>query len=132
MLGGRTSKVNGQGQIVQSANYCFSSIKVASIEKKTPVVGYNDTEYIYIYIYIYIYAQSITDTDYGDDIALLAKTPTHVEFLLPCLEQAVGGIGFHLNADKTEKMCCSKKGDIFSLNESSGQVHQPRKQRLIY
>ena len=49
--------------------------------------------------------QTITDTDYADDIVLLANTPTQAETLLHSLEQAAAGIGLHVNADKTEHMC---------------------------
>ena len=34
MLAGGTSSVNGQNQIFQSGNYCYSSIGVASIDEK--------------------------------------------------------------------------------------------------
>ena len=37
---------------------------------------------------------TITDVDYADDIALLAKTPTQAESLLHSLVQAADGIGF--------------------------------------
>ena len=47
-------------------------------------------------------AQTITDANYADDIALLANTPAQPETLLHSLERAVGGIGLHVNADKTE------------------------------
>ena len=50
-------------------------------------------------------AQTITGVDYADNIALLTNTPTQAEFLLHNLEQAAGGIGFHVNADETEYMC---------------------------
>ena len=49
--------------------------------------------------------QTITDTDYTDDIALLANSPVLVESLLRSLERAASGIGLHVNADKTEYMC---------------------------
>ena len=45
--------------------------------------------------------QTITDTDNADDIALLANTSTQAESLLYSLEQAAGGIGLQVNADKT-------------------------------
>ena len=35
----------------------------------------------------------------------LAISPTQAESLLLCLEWAAGGIGLHVNADKTEYMC---------------------------
>ena len=44
-------------------------------------------------------AQTITDTDYGDDVALLRNTPAQAESLLHSLERAVGDIGHHVNAD---------------------------------
>ena len=50
-------------------------------------------------------AQIIMAADYADDIALLANSPTQTETLLHSLERAVGGIGLHVNADKTEYMC---------------------------
>ena len=50
-----------------------------------------------------------------DDIALLENTPTQAESLLHSPEQAVGGIGFHVNADKTEYMCFNKKKETSSL-----------------
>ena len=46
-------------------------------------------------------AQAIMDMDYTDDIALLANTLTQAKSLLHSLEQAAGGIGLHVNTDKT-------------------------------
>ena len=63
--------------------------------------------------------QTITDTDYADDIALLANTPGQAETLLHSLERAAGGIGLHVNAHKTEYMCFNQTGNIFTLNGSS-------------
>ena len=60
-------------------------------------------------------AQTITDALYADDIVAQAKSQLH------SLEQVVGGIGLHVNADKTEYMCFNQRGDIYTL--SSG----PRK-----
>ena len=54
--------------------------------------------------------ETIMDTDYADDVALLANTPTQAEFLLHSLEQAAGGIGLHMNADKMEYMCSNHEG----------------------
>ena len=42
------------------------------------------------------------DTDYADDIVLLANAPTQAESLLHSLEQAAGFIGLHVNTDKME------------------------------
>ncbi len=57
----------------------------------------------------------ITDTDYTDNIVLLANTLS----LLLSLEQAAGGIGLHVNVDKTEFMCFNQRGDISTLNGRS-------------
>ena len=55
------------------------------------------------------------DTDYADDIALIANTLTQDEFLLYSLEWAAGGIGLHVNADNTEYLCFNKRSDISTL-----------------
>ena len=60
-------------------------------------------------------AQTITGADYADNIALPANSPAQAESLLHSLEQAVGGIGLHVNADKTEYMCFNQTGDISTL-----------------
>ena len=67
-------------------------------------------------------AQTITDTNYADDIALLANTPAQNETLLHSLERTAAVIGLHVNADKTEYMGFNlhTKGWFF---ETSGQVH---------
>ena len=41
--------------------------------------------------------QTTTDADYADDIALLSNTPTPAKS-----QQVPGGIGLHVNIDKTE------------------------------
>ena len=58
----------------------------------------------------------ISDMEYTDDIALLVNTPTQAESLLHCVEQTVGGIGHHVNVDKTECMCFNERVDISRLN----------------
>ena len=63
--------------------------------------------------------QTITDTDYANDIALLANTPTQANTQLHSLEWAAAGIGLHVNAHKTEYMCFNQRGDISSQNGSS-------------
>ena len=45
-------------------------------------------------------AHTITDTDYADDITLLANTLTQAESLLHSLERAAGGIGLHDNGER--------------------------------
>ena len=74
--------------------------------------------------------------DYANDIALLANTLAQAESLLHSREQAACGIDFHVNADKTEYMCFTQSDNNLHtkwwLSETSGQVHLPRKQRLIF
>ena len=55
------------------------------------------------------------DTDNADDIAFLANSPAQAESLLHSLKRAAGGLGFHVNADKTEYMCFNQRGDISTL-----------------
>ena len=43
------------------------------------------------------------------------NTPAQVESLLHSLERAAGGIGLHVNADKTAHMCFNQRGDISTL-----------------
>ena len=62
-------------------------------------------------------AKTITDTDYADDIALLANTPNQTEKLLHSLERAAAGSG--LNAHKIEYMCYNQTGDISTLDRTS-------------
>ena len=63
--------------------------------------------------------QTIRDANYTDDIALLANTPAQAKTLLHSLEQAAGGIGLHVNTDKTESMYFNQRGKISTLNGSS-------------
>ena len=44
-----------------------------------------------------------------DHSALLTNTPAQAKSLLHRLEQAAGGIGFYVNANKTEFMCFKHK-----------------------
>ena len=64
-------------------------------------------------------AHSITAADYADDIALLANTLTGAKSLLHSQEQATGGIGLHVNADKTSYMYFNQNVDIYTLNGGS-------------
>ena len=57
----------------------------------------------------------MTDADYTDDLALLANASTKAESLLHSLEQAVGGIGVYINANKTEYMRFKQKRAISIL-----------------
>ena len=62
--------------------------------------------------------KTITDTNYGDDIAILANAP-QAETLLHSLERAATGIDLHVNVHKTEYMRFNQKGNISTLNSSS-------------
>ena len=64
-------------------------------------------------------AKTITDTDYTDDMAILANTPNQAKTLLHSMERATAGIGLHVNAHKTEYMCFNQIGDISTLEETS-------------
>ena len=64
-------------------------------------------------------AKTITDTDYADDIAILANTPNQAETLQHSLERATAGIGLHVNAHKTEYKCYNQTGDISTLDGTS-------------
>ena len=63
--------------------------------------------------------KTITDSDYADDIALLANTPNQAETLLHSLEWVAAGIGLHVNAHKTEYMCYNQTGDITTRDGAS-------------
>ena len=72
-------------------------------------------------------AQTIMNTDYTDKTALLANTTTQPES--HNLKQAAGGIGLHVNADKTEYMCFNQKRDIstnWQFSEINRQIHVPQ------
>ena len=64
-------------------------------------------------------AKTITNADYANDIAILANTPNQAKTLLHSLERTATGIGFHVNAHKTEYMYFNQKGDISTLDRSS-------------
>ena len=71
---------------------CLDYVLRTSIDKwKTTVSSWQSRRY-----------PTHTDTDYTDDIALLANTPAQAESLLHSLEWAATGIGHYVNADKTE------------------------------
>ena len=71
------------------------------------------------YIFSLRTANLLTDTDYADDIAILANTLNQAETLLHSLERAAAGIGLHVNAHKTEYMCYNQTGDISTLDGTS-------------
>ena len=59
-------------------------------------------------------AETITDTNYMDDLALLANTHAQTKFLLHCLEQASGRIDLHVNTNKTEFMGFKRRSHLLS------------------
>ena len=59
--------------------------------------------------------ETITDADYGNNLVPLANVSAQAESLLHSLEQAAGGIGLLVNANKTEFGSWYQDGDI-SLN----------------
>ena len=63
--------------------------------------------------------KTITDTDYANDIVLLANAPAQAETLLHSLERAAAGIGLHVDAHKMKYICFNQTGDISTLNGSS-------------
>ena len=62
-------------------------------------------------------AETITDTDYADDITLLANTLAQGKSLLHSQEQAAEGINLHVNANIIKYMCFKWEGAISTLNE---------------
>ena len=58
---------------------------------------------------------TLTHAVYAGDIALQANTPTQAESLLLSLKRADGGIGLHVNADKTEYIYFYQRGKISTL-----------------
>ena len=64
-------------------------------------------------------AKTITDSDYADDIAILANTLNQAETLLHSLERVAADIGLHVNAHKTGYMCFNQAGDISTLDGTS-------------
>ena len=64
-------------------------------------------------------AKTIIDTDYADDIAILANTPNQAETLLHSFERAAAGIVIHVNAHKKEYICYNQTGDISTLEGTS-------------
>ena len=76
---------------------------------------------------------TIADTDYDDNIVLLANTPTKAESLLHSLEKAAGGID-SMTKWKTGALIKTKRRHLHTktlITETSGQVHIPWKQHLI-
>ena len=60
-------------------------------------------------------AQRITDADFADVKALLINKPAQAENMLLSLERAAAGIGFHVNAHKTEYIYFNERGEIYTL-----------------
>ena len=63
--------------------------------------------------------RTIMDADYADDITILTNRATLAESPLHSLERAAGGIGLHVNVDKTVCMSFNRRGDISTLDGRS-------------
>ena len=63
--------------------------------------------------------ETMTSTDYTDNLALLANMSTQIKSLWHSLKWATGDIGLYENANKTEFMCFKQKGSIFTLSGKS-------------
>ena len=63
----------------------------------------------------------MNNADYTDDLMLLPNAPAQAEFL----EQAVGGIGLHVNANKTEYICFKPKGAISTFSGKALKLIDP-------
>ena len=58
-------------------------------------------------------AETITDADNRANRALFANMPAQADFSL----HAAGGIGLHVNWNKTDYMCFKHEGAVFTLND---------------
>ena len=61
------------------------------------------------------------DSDYADNLALLANTPAQAKYLLHNLKQAAKGIGLYVIADKTEPMCFKQE---MAISTFSGKLQK--------
>ena len=59
--------------------------------------------------------ENLLHANYADDLALLTNISAQAESLLHSLEQAAGGIGLFVKANKTEFMCFKQKKTITTL-----------------
>ena len=60
-------------------------------------------------------AETITDTNYANDLMLLANISAQAESLIHNLEQATRGIGLYVKSDKTEIICFNQNDAMSSL-----------------
>ncbi len=70
----------------------------------------------HVYVYVCIHGFTYTESDYADEIAILANTHNQAETLLHSLEREAAGIGLYINAHKTEYLCYNQTGDISTLD----------------
>ena len=59
--------------------------------------------------------ETMTDTNYADNLVLFVNTAAQVEFLLHSQEQEAGGIDLYVNANKTKYIFFSTKRNHLSL-----------------
>lgn len=65
----------------------------------------------------------ITDTDFADDIALIANSRKNAQDLLTSLESAANCVGLHLNETKTEYIDISQQRDsTFDMKTLGGKI----------
>ena len=62
--------------------------------------------------------ETMTDTDYADDLVLLANTPDQAKSTLHSLKQVAGDIGLYMNINKTEFMYFKQERTISTLSDS--------------
>ena len=64
-------------------------------------------------------AETICDTDFADDLALISNTLEQAQLFLLRLELAAAQIGLHVNETKTEFMSYNQpEGDLITLHEN--------------
>ena len=68
--------------------------------------------------------ETIIDTDYADDQALLTYTPAQAEYLLQGLKKAAKSISLYVNSDKIEFICFNQDGTISTLNYKPSKACQ--------
>ena len=68
---------------------------------------------------VYLLLRDIVLIRVIDFLSEVNFTPNQAETLLHSLERAAAGIGYHLNAHKTEYMCNNQRGDISTKDGTS-------------
>ena len=76
----------------------------------------------------------MTDTDYTDDLTLLANTPTQAKSQLDSVKQAEWGICINVIANKIDFVSFKQEGAIFKwqIDKIRKQDYKLRQHNLIY